>query len=75
MGIREHKKPIGAFMFLGSTGIGKTLLAKAIAKEIFGDENNLIRVDMSEYKERFNSSRLIGSPPKKFPKLVLCHLI
>ena len=63
VGIREHKKPIGAFMFLGSTGIGKTLLAKAIAKEIFGDENNLIRVDMSEYKERFNSSRLIGSPP------------
>jgi len=50
-------------MFLGSTGIGKTLLAKAIAKEIFGDENNLIRVDMSEYRERFNSSRLIGSPP------------
>ena len=63
VGIREHKKPIGAFMFLGSTGIGKTLLAKAIAKEIFGDENNLIRVDMSEYRERFNSSRLIGSPP------------
>ena len=63
VGIREHKKPIGAFMFLGSTGIGKTLLAKAIAKEIFGDENNLIRVDMSEYKERFTSSRLIGSPP------------
>ena len=50
-------------MFLGSTGIGKTLLAKSIAKEIFGDENNLIRVDMSEYTERFNSSRLIGSPP------------
>ena len=63
VGIREHKKPIGAFMFLGSTGIGKTLLAKSIAKEIFGDENNLIRVDMSEYRERFNSSRLIGSPP------------
>tara|TARA_R100000664_G_scaffold14871_1_gene23259 strand:+ start:4815 stop:6851 length:2037 start_codon:yes stop_codon:yes gene_type:complete len=63
VGIREHRKPIGAFMFLGSTGIGKTLLAKAIAKEIFGDENNLIRVDMSEYRERFNSSRLIGSPP------------
>ena len=63
VGIREHKKPIGAFMFLGSTGIGKTLLAKSIAKEIFGDENNLIRVDMSEYSERFNSSRLIGSPP------------
>ena len=63
VGIREHKKPIGAFMFLGSTGIGKTLLAKSIAKEIFGDENNLIRVDMSEYRERFNTSRLIGSPP------------
>ena len=63
VGIREVKKPIGSFMFLGSTGVGKTHLAKAIAKEIFGNEDALIRLDMSEYKEKFNSTRLIGSPP------------
>ena len=63
VGIREVKKPIGSFMFLGSTGVGKTHLAKAIAKEIFGSEDALIRLDMSEYKEKFNSTRLIGSPP------------
>ena len=63
VGIRELKKPIGSFMFLGSTGVGKTHLAKAIAKEIFGSEDALIRLDMSEYKEKFNSTRLIGSPP------------
>jgi ATP-dependent Clp protease ATP-binding subunit ClpC len=63
VGIREVKKPIGSFMFLGSTGVGKTHLAKAIAKEIFGSEDSLIRLDMSEYKEKFNSTRLIGSPP------------
>jgi ATP-dependent Clp protease ATP-binding subunit ClpC len=63
VGIREVKKPIGSFMFLGSTGVGKTHLAKSIAKEIFGSEDALIRLDMSEYKEKFNSTRLIGSPP------------
>lgn len=63
VGIREVKKPIGSFMFLGSTGVGKTHLAKAIAKEVFGNEEALIRLDMSEYKEKFNSTRLIGSPP------------
>jgi len=63
VGIREVKKPIGSFMFLGSTGVGKTHLAKSIAKEIFGNEDSLIRLDMSEYKEKFNSTRLIGSPP------------
>jgi ATP-dependent Clp protease ATP-binding subunit ClpC len=63
VGIREVKKPIGSFMFLGSTGVGKTHLAKAIAKEVFGSEDALIRLDMSEYKEKFNSTRLIGSPP------------
>ena len=63
VGIREVKKPIGSFMFLGSTGVGKTHLAKSIAKEIFGNEDALIRLDMSEYKEKFNSTRLIGSPP------------
>jgi len=62
-GIRAHNKPIGTFMFLGSTGIGKTHLSKAIAKELFGSEDSLIRVDMSEYSEKFNASRLIGSPP------------
>jgi ATP-dependent Clp protease ATP-binding subunit ClpC len=63
VGIREVKKPIGSFMFLGSTGVGKTHLAKAIAKEVFGSEDALIRLDMSEYKEKFNATRLIGSPP------------
>ncbi len=62
-GIREGKRPIGSFMFLGSTGIGKTHLAKAIASELFGDASSLIRVDMSEYTEKFTTSRLIGSPP------------
>ena len=62
-GIREGKRPIGSFMFLGSTGIGKTHLAKAIALELFGDASSLIRVDMSEYTEKFTTSRLIGSPP------------
>jgi len=63
VGIRDVKKPIGSFIFLGSTGVGKTHLAKAIAREVFGSEDSLIRLDMSEYKEKFNSTRLIGSPP------------
>jgi ATP-dependent Clp protease ATP-binding subunit ClpC len=63
VGIKEPNKPIGSFIFLGSTGIGKTHLAKQLAKEVFGDSDALIRVDMSEYQEKFAMSRLIGSPP------------
>ena len=63
VGIKDPNRPIGSFIFLGSTGIGKTHLAKQLAKEIFGDEDSLIRVDMSEYQEKFSMSRLIGSPP------------
>jgi ATP-dependent Clp protease ATP-binding subunit ClpC len=61
--LKTQSRPIGSFIFLGSTGIGKTHLAKQLAKEIFGDEDSLIRVDMSEYQEKFSMSRLIGSPP------------
>jgi ATP-dependent Clp protease ATP-binding subunit ClpC len=63
LGIREPNKPIGSFIFLGSTGVGKTHLAKQLAKEIFGSEENLIRVDMSEYQEKHTITRLIGAPP------------
>ena len=63
IGIKDPNKPIGSFIFLGSTGVGKTFLAKQLAKEIFGSEDNLIRVDMSEYQEKHTISRLIGSPP------------
>jgi ATP-dependent Clp protease ATP-binding subunit ClpC len=63
LGIKDPNKPIGSFIFLGSTGVGKTYLAKQLAKEIFGSEESLIRVDMSEYQEKHNISRLIGSPP------------
>lgn len=63
IGIKDPNKPIGSFIFLGSTGVGKTYLAKQLAKEIFGSENNMIRVDMSEYQEKHTISRLIGSPP------------
>jgi ATP-dependent Clp protease ATP-binding subunit ClpC len=63
MGIKDPNKPIGSFIFLGSTGVGKTYLAKQLAKEIFGTEDNMIRVDMSEYQEKHTISRLIGSPP------------
>ncbi|MCD6228800.1 MAG: ATP-dependent Clp protease ATP-binding subunit [Candidatus Omnitrophica bacterium] len=62
-GIKEPKRPIGSFMFLGPTGVGKTLLAKALAEFMFGDEEALIQLDMSEYMEKFNVSRLIGAPP------------
>jgi len=63
IGIKDPNRPIGSFIFLGSTGIGKTYLAKQLAKEIFGSEDCLIRVDMSEYQEKHSMSRLIGSPP------------
>jgi ATP-dependent Clp protease ATP-binding subunit ClpC len=63
VGIKDPNKPIGSFIFLGSTGVGKTFLAKKLAKEIFGSEDSLIRVDMSEYQEKHTISRLIGSPP------------
>ena len=62
-GLKDPKKPIGTFMFLGPTGVGKTELTKALAESMFGDENMLIRIDMSEYMEKLNVSRLIGSAP------------
>ena len=62
-GIKDPKRPIGSFVFMGPTGVGKTLLAKALAEFIFGDEEALIQLDMSEYMEKFNVSRLIGAPP------------
>ena len=62
-GIRSHKRPIGSFMFLGPTGVGKTELAKALAETLFDDESALIRFDMSEYMEKFAASRLNGAPP------------
>jgi len=63
LGIKDPNKPIGSFIFLGSTGVGKTLLAKELAKQIFGSDENLIRIDMSEFQEKHTVSRLIGSPP------------
>jgi ATP-dependent Clp protease ATP-binding subunit ClpC len=63
LGIKDPNKPIGSFIFLGSTGVGKTHLAKQLAKQIFGSSDSLIRVDMSEYQEKHTISRLIGSPP------------
>lgn len=62
-GVSDDHRPMGSFMFLGPTGVGKTELAKALAASVFGSENNLIRVDMSEYMEKFSTSRLIGAPP------------
>ncbi|MCL2865779.1 MAG: ATP-dependent chaperone ClpB [Lachnospiraceae bacterium] len=62
-GIKDPKKPIGSFLFLGPTGVGKTELAKALAEDLFDDENNLVRIDMSEYMEKHSVSRLIGAPP------------
>ena len=62
-GLKDPKKPIGTFMFLGPTGVGKTELSKALAEKMFGNENMLIRIDMSEYMEKINVSRLIGSAP------------
>jgi ATP-dependent Clp protease ATP-binding subunit ClpB len=62
-GISDPSKPIGSFMFLGPTGVGKTELAKSLAESLFDDEHNIIRIDMSEYMEKFSVSRLIGAPP------------
>jgi ATP-dependent Clp protease ATP-binding subunit ClpC len=62
-GIKDPKRPIGSFIFLGPTGVGKTLLARALAEFMFGDEEALLQFDMSEYMEKFNVSRLIGAPP------------
>lgn len=63
IGLRDPNKPIGTFMFLGPTGVGKTFLAKKLAEYMFGTEDALIRIDMSEYMERFSTSRLVGAPP------------
>ncbi|AEB74880.1 ATP-dependent Clp protease ATP-binding subunit [Clostridium botulinum] len=63
VGLKDPKRPIGSFIFLGPTGVGKTELSKALAEAMFGDENNMIRVDMSEYMEKHAVSRLVGSPP------------
>lgn len=62
-GLQDPKKPIGSFIFLGTTGVGKTELAKALAEYLFDDENMLTRIDMSEYQEKFSATRLIGAPP------------
>lgn len=62
-GVKDPKRPIGSFLFLGPTGVGKTELAKALAEFLFGDEEAIVRIDMSEYMERFSVSRLIGAPP------------
>lgn len=62
-GIKDPTKPIGSFLFLGPTGVGKTELAKALAESLFDDESNMVRIDMSEYMEKFSVSRLIGAPP------------
>jgi ATP-dependent Clp protease ATP-binding subunit ClpC len=62
-GIKDPRRPIGSFVFLGPTGVGKTLLARALAEFMFGDEDALIQLDMSEYMEKFNVSRLVGAPP------------
>lgn len=62
-GIKDPRRPIGSFLFLGPTGVGKTELAKALAEALFDDEHNMIRIDMSEYMEKYSTSRLIGAPP------------
>ena len=63
VGLQDSKRPIGSFLFMGQTGVGKTELCKAIAEAMFDDENNIVRIDMSEYMESHSVSKLIGSPP------------
>ena len=63
VGLKDPKKPIGTFIFLGPTGVGKTELARSLAKHMFDSEDALVRIDMSEYMEKFTVSRLIGAPP------------
>ena len=62
-GLKDPHRPIGSFMFLGPTGVGKTELARALAEFLFDDENAMVRIDMSEYMEKFSVSRLVGAPP------------
>ncbi len=62
-GLQDAKKPIGSILFLGTTGVGKTELAKALAEYLFNDENAMTRIDISEYQERHSVSRLVGAPP------------
>jgi ATP-dependent Clp protease ATP-binding subunit ClpC len=62
-GLKDPRHPIGTFMFLGPTGVGKTELARALAEFMFGNENSLVRIDMSEFMEKFAVSRLVGAPP------------
>ena len=62
-GLQDPKRPIGSFIFLGTTGVGKTELVKALAEFLFNNENNMVRIDMSEYQERHTVSRLVGAPP------------
>ena len=62
-GIADPGRPIGSFLFLGPTGVGKTELAKTLARALFDDEKNMVRIDMSEYMEKYSVSRLIGAPP------------
>ena len=62
-GLKDPKRPMGSFIFLGPTGVGKTELARALAESMFGDENAVIRIDMSEYMEKHSTSRLVGAPP------------
>ena len=85
VGLKDPKRPIGSFLFLGPTGVGKTELSKALSEAMFGTENALIRVDMSEYMEKHSVSKMIGSPPgyvdmtravssaKKSAAILLCH--
>ena len=63
VGLKDPNRPIGSFLFLGPTGVGKTELAKALAQNLFDDESNMVRIDMSEYMEKYSVSRLIGAPP------------
>ena len=62
-GLKDPKRPIGSFLFLGPTGVGKTELARALASSLFGDESAMIRLDMSDYMEKYTVSRLVGAPP------------